>query len=116
MATTLTVQQLITQARVWLQDVDGTRWPDANFVAALNLGLLESLRIRPDFYRATPDTVPQYAVPADLGTAVVFPPGYYPALVYYMTGTIQLQDEEGTEDQRAAVMVQVFTQKLTQAA
>jgi hypothetical protein len=108
----VTVGSIVTEVRTLLQDVDGIRWPDANVYQALNMGLLESRMIRPDFWRNTPDDVPQYSA-ADAGETLDFEPQFKPALVMYVAGLLQLEDDEGTEDARAAALLNTFTKKLT---
>lgn len=107
-----TVGSIITEARLLLQDVSGVRWPDAAIYQHLNMGLLESRLIRPDLWRATPDTIPQYTV-ADVAATLDFELQYRPALVFYVVGLCQLEDDEGTADARAAALLNTFTKKLT---
>lgn len=107
-----TVGAIVTQVRVLCQDIDGIRYPDAVVYQAVNMALLESRLIRPDFWRDTPDTIPQYTT-ADAGTTINFELQYRPALVFYVTGMLQLQDDEGNTDARAAALLQTYTKKLT---
>jgi hypothetical protein len=107
-----TVGDIITEARVLLQDQSGVRWPAAIIYQHLNMALLESRLIRPDLWRATPDTIPQYTS-ADSGTTLDFELQYRPALVIYVAGLCQLEDDEGSSDARAAAMLNTFTKKLT---
>ena len=96
-----TVGDIITEARAILQDVGGVRWPDATIYQHLNMGLLESRLIRPDLWRATPDTIPQYTS-SDSGSALNFELQYRPALVFYVAGLCELEDDEGNQDDRPA--------------
>jgi len=107
-----TVGDIITQARQILQDSAGVRWPNAAIYQHLNMALLESRMIRPDLWRDTPDTIPQYTS-ADSGSAIDFELQYRPALVIYVAGLCQLEDDEGSSDARAAAMLNTFTKKLT---
>lgn len=107
-----TVGEIIAQVRVILQDIGGARWPDDVIYQHLNMGLLESRLIRPDLWRDTPDTIPQYAT-SDSGAAIDFELQYRPALVFYVAGLCQLEDDEGNTDQRAAALLGTFTKKLT---
>jgi len=110
----VTVGQLITQVRVLLQDTDalGYRYDEASIYQALNEGLLETIRTRPDFYRGQ-TTVPQYSTPADVNTTLVYPDAYKPALVDYVCGRVQLRDDEATTDQRAGVFITSFRRLLS---
>ena len=107
-----TVGDIITEARVLLQDVDGERYTDTQMVQALNEGLLETRRLRPDMYRDRLSTVPQYTT-ADFATLIVYEQMYTPALVNFVTGRIQMQDDEANSDGRAVVFINTFISKLT---
>jgi len=111
MAKLETVADLITEARRMVQDEAGNRWPDINYYQALNVGMAEAYRLRPDLFRSSPDAVPQFATSdgAEL-TPISFM--YVPALLLFISGWVQLVDDEGTEDQRAVALMQAFTAKL----
>ncbi len=108
-----TVGEVVTQVRVLLQDTeaDNYRYSDAIVYQALNEGLLETNRIRPDFYRGLVG-IPQYSA-SDSGTTIAYPDSYRPALVDYAAGRVQLQDDEATSDQRAGVFVTSFRHLLS---
>lgn len=106
-----TVDDIITQAYVLLQDEDRERYTPASVYQALNEGLLETKRLRPDFYRGV--AVPQYDV-TDAADDVGYPEEYRPALVNYVAGRVQLRDDEENSDVRATVFLNTFTAKLTQ--
>lgn len=107
-----TVGDIITEARVLLQDVDSERYTDAQMVQALNEGLLETRRLRPDMYRNRLSNVPQYTT-ADFATLIIYEQMYTPALVNFVTGRIQMQDDEANSDGRAVVFINTFISKLT---
>jgi hypothetical protein len=105
-----TVAQLVALARTLTQDtVAPYRYADPDFVTALNAGLLESRRLRPDFYAGS--SVPSYST-VDT-TAVTIDEQYRLAFVYYMCGMAQLRDEEETQDTRAAAFMALFERSLT---
>lgn len=112
----VTVGDVVSQARVLLQDTEtgNYRWSDADLYGALNEGLLETRKLRPDFYRGLVAT-PQYAT-TDGNVSIAYPEEYRPALIYYVAGKIQLQDDEATDDDRAVKFLQAFSGKLTMAA
>lgn len=110
-----TVGDLITQARVLLQDVDGDRYTDAMMVQALNEGLLETRRLRPDLFRGRMGQVPQYTT-AQLTANLAYEPMYIPALVNYVVGRVQMQDQEEFSDARAGIFVNAFTSRLVGGA
>ena len=109
-----TVQDYINGARTLLQDTyaGAYRYSDAELVQALNMGLLETRRLRPDLVAATFRTsIPTY-VSTSMGTAVAFDPQFRVALLYYICGQAQLRDEENTQDARSAVFLNKFVSQL----
>ena len=108
----MTVAELVSRARVLLQDtVAPYRYPDTDMLVALNDGLMEARRMRPDLFLYTPNDVPQYS--AVDATEIDFDDQYRNALVYFVTGYIQLRDEEETSEARAGAFISSFTTKLT---
>lgn len=107
------VGDVIGQARTLLQDaeVGNFRWPDENLYQALNEGLLMTKRLRPDFFWGLTAT-PQYAI-TDANVAISYPEEYIPAIIDYVVGNIQAQDDEATDDARASLFLRSFTAKLT---
>ena len=112
-----TVGQYVAEARTLLQDtvnvpVSGYRYSDADLVNALNIGLQEAYRLRADLFLSIVSfTVPGYAT-SDFALTVPIQMGYRQAFVYYMVGRMQMRDQEDTEDQRAAALLQKFVQQL----
>lgn len=105
-----TVGDVITQARRLLQDEDGSRWGDAYLYAALNMGILEAYRVRPDLFYSTQGEVLQYSS-VDAGEILHLGP-YAPALALYVAGMVQLSDQEENSDTRAGAFQQMFISKL----
>lgn len=105
-----TVGDVITQARRLVQDVDGTRWSDDYFYAALNMGILEAYRVRPDLFYSTQGEVLQYTS-VDTNEVLHLGP-HVPALALYVAGVVQLSDQEENSDARAAAYMQMFIGKL----
>lgn len=112
-----TIKDYITSARILLQDtVDMPyRYADADFQLALDLALDEAFRIRPDLFIKVAVTS---MVGADIETAEPpIPRGYQSAFLYYITGHVQLRDDEATTDARASTLLNKFiAQLLTTAA
>lgn len=109
-----TVGEILAQVRVLLQDEDQSapyRYSDASLVQALNSGLLDSRRLRPDLFHHRVFDVPQYTV-ADMGKGVDYEPMYVPALINHIVGLAQLRDAEETTDARAAALMNTFTSRL----
>jgi Family of unknown function (DUF6682) len=105
------VSDYLLESRRLLQDQRVPyRYPDADLVDALNIGLLEARRLRADLF------LPQFEIPyfavADTAKPVPFEPMYRQSLVYYMVGRAQLRDEEETTDARAAALLTKFTGQL----
>ena len=109
-----TVADYLAAARVLLQDMDSVayRYLDAELVNALNMGILEGRRLRPDlFFNYLGATLPSYST-GSTGTTVVIDPQYRVAFVYYICGQAQLRDEENTQDARSAVFLNKFVAQL----
>lgn len=107
------VADYITEARNLLQDTSAPyRYSDVDIVSALNMGIGESFRVRPDMwldYFELP--LPGYfaAVPA---TVVDIPAGFRMAFVYFIVGTMGLRDQEDVSDARAGQLIQKFGSSL----
>lgn len=107
-----TVGQYIAECRVLLQDKFAPfRYSDEEIVIGLNIGLQEASRLRVDLFLPS-FTVPEAAFPVVPSAAISMDPMYRSALVYYVVGRMQLRDDEPTVDQRAAALLQKFTQQL----
>jgi hypothetical protein len=109
------VSEYIRQARVLLQDtVADYRYPDLDLVDALNRGLLEIRRLRPELMRSYFSSgVPDFSV-SNLSASVPLDEQYRIALLYYICGQAQLRDDENTQDARAAqFMTKFMAQMLT---
>ena len=112
-----TVQDYIDRARVLLLDqVAPFRYPDVDLVEALNMGILEARRLRPELFRDLfRGALPDYS-PTLLTAAVAIDPICRVAFVYYIVGHAQLRDEENTQDTRAAAFLNKFVAQLTTLA
>ena len=105
------VSQYITEARRLLQDLNVPyRYPDADLVDALNIGLLEARRLRADLF--LPLFTIESFIPTETNKPVTFEPMYRQSLVYYIVGRMQLRDDEGTTDARAGALLTKFTSQL----
>lgn len=104
-----TVADYIDSARLILQDqVEPYRYEPASLILALNAGLLETFRLRPDFFLGIDP--PQYSA---TDQTVNYPMAYRMALVYYMAGHAQVRDDEDVTDSRAAGFMNKFVAQLT---
>ena len=116
MAALGTVQAYVDRARMLLQDtIAPFRYSNEDIVAALNLAILEMRRLRPDLMRnyfRDPESLPEHTT-ADMATSkVTLDPMYRVAVIYYICGHIQMQDEEDVTDARAAGFINKFNQQL----
>lgn len=115
-----TVADAVTEARAILQDNDTPyRYSDADLVAYLNDGLLETRKIRPDLFRTywgTGDAFPEFTS-QDITDATDFPIDdmFFTPVVYFIAGTAELRDDEFTVDARAATLLNQFNTKLLKA-
>jgi hypothetical protein len=110
-----TVQNYVDRARVLLQDQGTTeRYPDADIVDALNSGISEAARVRPDLFLTylRTRTIPSYSV-GSLATAVDIDPIWRSTFLNYIVGYIQIRDDEDTQDARAAAFLNTFVAQLT---
>ena len=115
MATLATVADYVRVSRILLQDqavLQAARYPDSNYVDGLNFALVSAIRLRQDLFI---NVALQSFTTVD-STAVTMDPMYRMALVYFICGWVQLQDEEDTQDTRAAMFMQRFNQLLTGVA
>lgn len=105
-----TVQDYITEARRLLQDsVAPHRYPDSQFLSALNIGLLEARKMRPDLFLGRAAAVPEYDNTED---AVDVDPQYRAALAYYVAGRVVLADTETADEARASAFMGMFVKQL----
>jgi hypothetical protein len=113
-----TVNDYVQSARTLLQDeVEEYRYSTASLIDALNIGLMEIRRIRPDIMKAYYRTaIPTFSTSTTTST-VPLPDMYRSALLYYVCGQVQMRDDEATQDARAGAFMQKFVgQLLTVAA
>jgi hypothetical protein len=132
-----TVTEYIAVARLGLQDgVSPYRYTDQTLLTALDIGVKEMSRIRPDMFLDlkyqqplrkgdTDDGLPPTYTPADIatnsdgsynpskGTLVPVPSKYVSALDWFINGWTQFLDVTDTQDQRAQGFMAKFQAHLT---
>lgn len=108
-----TVQDYVDRARVLLLDqVDPYRYPTDDLVEALNMGILEVRRLRPDVVKAyLRTTLPDFSS-SNLSALVPIDPQYRVAFIYYICGQAQLRDDENNQDSRSAAFLNKFVSQL----
>jgi hypothetical protein len=104
-----TVQQLVTQARVLLQDeVSPFRYTDGQLARLVTEGLREARRVRPDLFADTlAQPMPQYTE-TTMDAQVLMPEQYFGPLLNYVVGRAELRDDEFTTNGRAITMVTAY--------
>ncbi len=127
-----TYQDLLTEARALLQDTDSEsyRYSDVVLLAKLNRGMNELGRLRPDAFwerfneddilipevvavDVDPDTDPDEIDETEDGEVPVtgevdFPMQFYSSLVYFVTASAEILDDEFTTDGRASMLMAQF--------
>lgn len=108
-----TVQDYVDRARVLLLDqVEPYRYSTSDLVEALNMGVMEARRLRPDLFKSFfRSTLPDFST-TSLTDAVSIDPQYRAAFVYYICGQAQLRDDENVQDSRAALFLNKFTSQM----
>lgn len=106
------VSDAVDQARVILNDVDGTRYADADFYRYVNDAVVDARSLRPDLY------VGSYGTPLTEVTALTdpipLPDQFFTALTYLIAGRAELRDDEFAVDNRAMTLMSAFRKKLTE--
>ena len=114
-----TVEKILSDARYILQDeVIPYRNSVNDLLTALNGGLYELKRIRPDAWLSNLGIgveLPQYTdTPLDLDMVIPINPMFYQSLIYFISGYAELKDDEYTVDSRAALLLKAFGDNNTQ--
>lgn len=109
-----TVQDYLDRVRVLLLDqVEPYRYETADLVEALNMGILEARRLRPDLLKSYFRTsLPDFSA-STLTAEVPIDPQYRVAFVYYICGHAQLRDDENNQDSRSAAFLNKFVAQMT---
>lgn len=110
-----TAAGLIDQVRTLLQDTDNSsgayRYSTDSIVAALNQGMTDLYRIRPDLFLELHFQIPVFNV-GSLALPIGIEQQYIPPLIYYVVGLVQARDDEQNQDSRAMVFLKTFTQSV----
>jgi hypothetical protein len=105
---------VLRQVRTIIQDEDGERYTNQQLIDALNMAIAEMKRIRPDI-TSLHGTVTGY--PFSVGDAndrVLLPVDdeYLAPVVGFISGWVELSDDEFTVDSRASQLLQRFQTQL----
>lgn len=114
-----TYQDVLTEARVLLQDTDSDAYRDSDevLIAKLNRALQETARLRPDAFdlqftdgavgSGGALNVPE-VTSGNLTDAFPIDLMFYTPLVYFVTASAELKDDEYASDGRVSVMMSQF--------
>lgn len=115
-----TYQDVVTEARVLLQDTDDAsyRYSNTNLIAIYNRGLQALARVRPDamydLYSANSLNVPELVESSPGAGQVLWTATFglemqfFNPLIAYMVGIAEIVDDEYAEDGRAAMLLAAF--------
>lgn len=115
---TKSVEKILLDSRRILQDeVLPYRNSQDDLLSALNNGLYELKRLRPDAWLTYfGKELPQYANNVtDLAAVIPINQMFIQQLIYWIIGYTELQDDEYTVDGRAALLVRAFGADLTES-
>src|SRR5439155_321956 len=99
-----TVNDYIVQGRVILQDqVQPYRYPDTDYIAALNLACQRAAGWRFDVFLGQ---VPTFVGTGDSATTI--PAQMRPAFLNYVVGQIEVRETEATDEARASSFLASF--------
>jgi hypothetical protein len=113
-----TVANYIADARILLQDVvPDYRYDDPSLLTALNVTMVKTRQIRPDFfvYDLEHNGQVQHFDEVD-DTYVDIEPQFRPAIVHGICGHALERDQEDVQDIRASSFLQQFHSQLTGSA
>jgi hypothetical protein len=110
------VGDLVSQVRTLLQDTDnsassGYRYSTDSIITALNQGMMDMYRVRPDLFLESGFVIPVFNV-GTLGAQIGVEAQYISPLVYYVTGLVQARDDEQNQDSRAVAFMKTFSAAL----
>lgn len=109
------IDDVLTDARVILNDAAGDRYTDAQLVSDLNNAISQTKLLRPDTFKLG-EVLPEFTV-ADLeqvpATDFPLPEVFYQSFVYYLAGNAELKDDEFAVDGRAMTLLMAYRRNLT---
>lgn len=100
-----TLQAIINEARVLLNDDDATRYSDARLLSYANQALAEARRVRPDLFLGM---FGAGALTYVAGDSSPLPIEYEPYIQDYIVGRSNSRDDEYTLDGRATAFIVRF--------
>jgi hypothetical protein len=114
-----TYQELLDDARIILQDTDSERYryDNTTLLRALNRGLQEIARLRPEVFRDqydddADDVIVPEITSSDLGNEFDLPMMFFGSMIYFVTGSTEFLDDEFAVDNRAMTLLSQFKQQV----
>jgi hypothetical protein len=109
-----TVTDYCAEARVLLQDVTNpVRYSDEELTSALQMGLMEARRLRPDLFLGASPGLLTVTDPTAVGNQLAgVDVQYRVPLLYYIVGHCFMRDEEEGSENRGAQYHQRFIGKM----
>lgn len=106
-----TVQAVLDSARVILNDVAATRYPDSQLCDYVLDAMVEARYVRPDLFVGTYTT----ALPDSIAPTDPFPlsPQFFAATREFIVAMAELRDDEWVNEGRVAVLRSTLKSKLT---
>ena len=109
-----TIGDVVSEARTYIQDtVAPYRYTNADLVTYFNDALVETKRLRPDFYIGTYGSAVTVYTDQNLGTTFPLNEQAITPCAYYVAGSASLRDDEHEVDARTTALLQAFVIKLT---
>lgn len=105
------VGDIITEARVILNDSNGDRYTDTQLIADFNNAISMTKMLRPDVF-ILGEELPEFTV-NDLTEDFPLPEIFAQPFIYYLAGNAELRDDEFAVDGRAMTLLAAYRRHLT---
>lgn len=106
-----TIGDILTDARVILNDTSSDRYTDDQLVSDFNYAISTTKGLRPDLF-ILGEVLPEYTS-ADLAEDFPLPEIVSHGFVYFLVGNAELRDDEFAVDGRAMTLLSVYRRNLT---
>lgn len=110
------ISDALQLVREYIQDTRadvGYRHTDAKLIRLFNGAISDARRLRPDLFLPNINAPQTFYAESNLGDPFPLDGMYFLAVVEYITGMIEMADDEFSVDGRAIALQNRFTQKLT---
>lgn len=106
-----TIGDILTDARVILNDTSGDRYTDEHLISDFNYAISQTKALRPDLF-ILGEALPEYTT-SDLAVDFPLPEIVSQSFVYYLSGNAELRDDEFAVDGRAMTLLTAYRRNLT---